>query len=160
PGAGRAIYTRGVYDDFVLRFDFRLTPGANNGVALRAPGEGDPAYVGMESQVLDNAAKKYAGIRPWQRHGSIYGVAAAKPLGLKPAGEWNRQEILCRGARVAVTLNGQRIVDVDLRAAAPGGRTIDGREHPGLFRDSGHLGLLAHGDRVWFRNIRVKRLRE
>jgi len=154
------LYTDEEYGDFVLRFEFRLTPGANNGVALRAPGEGDAAYAGMECQVLDNTAPKYADLQPYQYHGSIYGVVAAERGHLRPVGEWNQQEIRCDGRRVRVTLNGVAIVDADLDQAAPDGETIDGRDHPGLARSGGRIGLLAHSGsgRVEFRRLAVRLL--
>ena len=52
----------------------------------------DPAYKGMEIQVLDDASDRYKDIKPWQHHGSIYGVVPAKTGALKPAGEWNSEE--------------------------------------------------------------------
>ncbi|RUL89321.1 3-keto-disaccharide hydrolase [Tautonia sociabilis] len=157
PGSGGKLFTEDEYGDFVLRFEFRLTPGANNGIGLRTPTEGDPAYAGMEIQVLDNSAEKYNALQPYQYHGSVYGVVPAKKGYLKPAGEWNSQEISCIGRRVKVVLNGETIVDADLDEASEGG-TMDHREHPGLARKSGHIALLGHGDRVDFRNMEVKSL--
>jgi hypothetical protein len=155
-GVGR-LFTSDEFGDFSLRLDFKLTPGANNGIGLRTPLEGDPAYVGMESQVLDNSSPRYVNIKPWQAHGSIYGVVPAKTGHLKPVGEWNREEIICRGRHVTVILNGHTIVDADLDEAAKGG-TVDGKDHPGLSRTRGHIGFLGHGARVEFRNIRIKDL--
>ena len=149
------LYTKNTYGDFIFRCEFRLTPGANNGIALRAPGKGDPAYVGIESQVLDNSAKKFQQLKPYQFHGSLYGVAPAKRGALKPLGAWNEQEIRCLGRHVRVKLNGKVIVDVDLDEVAPDGKTIDGKRHPGLTRQSGHLGLLGHNERVEYRKLRV-----
>lgn len=153
--AGRNIYTAKEYGDFTLRLEFMLTPGANNGIGLRAPTSGDAAYEGIEVQLLDDAHPKYAGIKPWQAHGSVYGVVPAKRGALKPAGEWNEQEIDVQGTRIRVTLNGKLIVDADLYRQAHDG-TLDGQPHPGLRRTSGHIGLLGHGDRVLFRRIRIK----
>lgn len=154
-GSGGKLYTEDEYEDFVLRFDFKLTPGANNGIGLRAPTEGDPAFAAMEIQILDNTAEKYSGLQPYQYHGSVYGIVPAKKGHLKPVGEWNSQEISCVGRHVKVVLNGETIVDADLDEASEGG-TMDGREHPGLERSTGYIALLGHGDRVDFRNIRVK----
>jgi hypothetical protein len=155
PGSGGKLYTEEEYEDFVLRFEFKLTPGANNGIGLRAPTEGDPAFAAMEIQILDDTAEKYAGLQPYQYHGSVYGVVPAKKGHLKPVGDWNQQEISCIGRRVKVMLNGETIVDADLDEASEGG-TMDGREHPGLERSTGYIALLGHGDRVDFRNIQVK----
>jgi len=150
---GRNLYTKKEYSNFVLRFEFKLTPGANNGIGLRAPTEGDPAYVGMESQVLDDTADQYKGLKEYQFHGSVYGVAAAKRGHLKPVGEWNVEEIVCDGKHVKVTLNGVVIVDADVI------KPIDGQNHPGLSRDKGHIAFCGHGAHVEFRNLRVKELK-
>ncbi len=156
-GSGN-LYTEKEYRDFVLRFEFKLTPGANNGLGIRAPLEGDAAYVGMELQILDNTAHIYKDLKPFQYHGSIYGVVAAKRGHLKPLGEWNYQEVIAEGTRVTVNLNGMTIVDADIQEAIEKG-TIDGRDHPGLKRASGHIGFLGHGSHVEFRNIRIKELK-
>lgn len=153
--AGRNLYTAREYGDFTLRFEFRLTPGANNGIGIRAPRDGDPAYAGLEIQVLDDGDQRYAGIKPWQTHGSVYGIAAAKRGHLKPVGEWNEEEIDVRGRRVKVTLNGAIVLDVDLDEATKEG-TLSGQAHPGLTRDRGHIAFCGHGDRVAFRALRVK----
>ncbi len=155
---GGNLYTQKQYSDFVFRFEFRMEPGGNNGVGLRAPLSGDVAYQGMEIQLLDDYAERYKNLKPYQYCGSIYGVVPAKRGHLKPAGEWNSMEITCQGREVKVVLNGETIVDAHLDKAAPDGKTIDGREHPGLQRTSGHLGFLGHGARVEFRNLRVKDL--
>ena len=154
---GANLLTEAVYADFELRLEFQLTPGANNGLAIRTPKTGDAAYVGMELQVLDDSSPKYASLKPWQYHGSIYGVVPAKRGSQRPVGEWNEQTIIVKGPRIQVILNGTVIVDADITSAANEG-TIDGHAHPGLRRHSGHIGFLGHGDRVLFRNIRVKEL--
>ena len=87
PDKGGTIYTKEEYGDFVARVEFKLPPGGNNGLAIRYPGKGDTAYVGMcELQVLDDA---YKGIDPRQYHGSAYGMVAAQRGYLRPVGEWN-----------------------------------------------------------------------
>ena len=154
---GGNLYTKDEYADFIYRFEFQLTPGANNGIGIRAPLEGDAAYVGMEIQVLDSEADKYKNLQPYQYHGSVYGVIPAKRGFLKPLGEWNQEEIVAKGNKIKVTLNGVVIVDGDIKEATANG-TIDHIEHPGLFNKSGHIGFLGHGDVVRFRNIRVARL--
>ena len=154
PGlAGRKLLSDRQYTDFILRFEFKLDKGSNSGVAIRAPLEGDAAFVGMEIQVIDNDGWR-SKLKPYQVHGSIYGVVPAKTGHLKPAGEWNTQEILCQGRHVRVTLNGTVITDANLNEVRP----IDGKEHPGLKRDKGYLGFLGHTDRVEFRSIRIKEL--
>ena len=155
---GTTLLTEGVYGDFELRLEFQLSPGANNGIGIRAPRDKDAAYEGMELQVLDNSAEQYKSLKPWQYHGSIYGVVPAKREFLKPVGEWNTQTIIAKGGHIQVILNGTVIVDADITEAAKTG-TVDGKDHPGLRRQSGHIGFLGHGDRVAYRNIRIKELR-
>lgn len=156
--SGGKLYTSKEYSDFVFRFEFKLTPGANNGLGIRSPMKGDPAYSGMELQILDNTADKYKKLKPYQYHGSVYGVVPAKRGHLKPVGEWNTQEVTVKGSQITVNLNGTVIVDADV-AEASNPKTIDGRDHPGLKRDSGYIGFLGHGSRVEFRNIRIKELK-
>jgi hypothetical protein len=155
---GGNLFTKKEYADFVLRFEFKLEAGANNGLGIRAPLQGDAAYVGMELQILDDSAPRYANLQPYQYHGSIYGVVPANRGHLKPVGEWNVQEVICKGRQVTVRLNTVTIVDADIdKASTP--KTIDGRDHPGLKRESGHIGFLGHGSRIEFRNIRIKELK-
>ena len=150
------------YGDFHLKFEFKLTPGANNGIGIRIPTEFegprlDPAFEGIELQVIDDSSERYKDIKEWQRHGSVYGVVAAKPGYLKPVGEWNSEEIIARGKHITVILNGETIVDADVEEASKNG-TLDGKAHPGLKREKGHICFCGHGAEVWFRNLRIKEL--
>ena len=156
-GGSGNLYTEKEYQDFAYRFEFQLTPGANNGIGIRAPLEGDAAYVGMEIQVLDNTAPIYANLQKYQYHGSVYGVIPARREFLKPVGEWNEEEIWIQGTRIKVTLNGTVIVDGDIAEASKDG-TIDHNQHPGLKNVKGHIGFLGHGSVLRFRNIRIKTL--
>ncbi|MBS1666816.1 MAG: DUF1080 domain-containing protein [Bacteroidetes bacterium] len=156
-GSGGNLYTKDEFGNFIYRFEFQLTPGANNGIGIRAPLEGDAAYVGMEIQVLDSEHPMYKDLHPYQYHGSVYGVIPAKRGYLLPTGQWNKEEIIAKGNRIKVTLNGTVILDGDIKEASKNG-TMDHKEHPGLLRPTGHLGFLGHGDVVRFRNMRVKKL--
>lgn len=155
---GGNMYTKDSYDDFIFRFEFKLTPGANNGLGIRMTPAGDAAYNAMELQILDNTADKYKDLEPYQYHGSIYGIVPAKRGHLAPVGEWNTQEVIADGNHIKVTLNGEVIIDADLKEATKNG-TMDKKEHPGLFRKDGRIGFLGHGDVLYFRNIRVKKLK-
>jgi hypothetical protein len=157
---GGNLVTNREYADFILRFDFKLEAGANNGIGIRTLLKGDAAYVGMEIQILDDGDKMYKNLKPYQYCGSIYGVVPAERGHLKPVGEWNSEEILCQGRHVKVTLNGAVIVDADLDKVlqANGSKTIDGHAHPGLKRTKGYIALLGHTYRVEFRNLRIKEL--
>ncbi len=149
------LYTEKEYDNFILRFDFKLTPGANNGLGIHAPLEGDAAYLGKEIQILDDTAPIYANLKDYQFHGSVYGLVPATRGALKPVGEWNSQEVTVIGNQIRVVLNNQRILFDDLNNATKNG-TLDGKEHPGLQRLKGHIGFLGHGSEVHFRNIRIR----
>ena len=138
-GGGRLLTVQ-EFGDFVFRFEFKLQPGGNNGVSVR----------GHEIQILDDDAPKHKKLKPCQYHGSIYCTVPAKRGHTKPAGQWNTEEIMCRGSRWKVTVNKVVIVDVDL-AQVPGQAAL-------AKRTKGPLGFLGHGARVEFRNLRVKEL--
>ncbi|WP_299462505.1 DUF1080 domain-containing protein [uncultured Gimesia sp.] len=159
--SGGNLFTDKEYKNFVLRFDFKLEPGANNGIGFHVPmdlNKNSPAYAGKEIQILDDSAEKYAKLQKYQYHGSLYGTAAAERGHLKPVGEWNTQELLVDGNKVKVTLNGTTILDFDMTDAKKNG-TMDGKDHPGLKRESGHLCLCGHGAKIEFKNMRIKELK-
>ena len=162
------LYTKKEYRDFIFRFEFCfLRPGVNNGVGIRTPMGVDAAYYGMcESQILDHDDPIYAGLREYQVHGSVYGVIPAKRIKHKPLGEWSEEEIRVQGNHITVTVNGEVIVDGDVKEAcqghnvAPDGSdnnpyTVDHHNHPGMFNKTGHIGFLGHGAGLKFRNVRV-----
>ena len=154
-GGGNLLYEK-EFSDFILRFEFKLEEGSNNGLAIRAPmSDADMAYQGMELQIIDNSAERYKNIQPWQKHGSLYHVFPAKTGALKPAGEWNEQEVRVVGRQVTVILNGVTILDGNLDSVKDA--EILGK-HPGLQRKSGHIGFLGHNEPIEFRNIRVKEM--
>jgi HEAT repeat protein len=156
-GSGGNLYTKDEFSDFIFRFEFQLTPGANNGLGIRAPLTGDAAYTGMELQILDNEHPMYKDLHVYQYHGSVYGTLPAKRGFLKPTGEWNYEEVIVKGPKIKVILNGTTILDGDITEARKNG-AADGKDHPGLQRDSGHIGFLGHGSEVQFKNIRIKDL--
>ncbi|MDP3850218.1 MAG: DUF1080 domain-containing protein [Luteolibacter sp.] len=150
---GRSLITEETFANYVLDFEFKLTPGANNGLAIHYPGTGDAAYSGMEVQILDSAYPKLAELKDHQLHGSIYKIAPAKQGVLKPAGEWNQQRVTVMGPTMKVELNDQIILRAnldDLSASHP--------QHLGLKRRAGHIGWLGHGDRVALRKIHIGEL--
>ena len=156
---GGWLMTEKEYGDFELRLEYRLPKRGNSGVALRAPLQGDPAYQGMEIQVLDD--ENYKGIKPTQYTGSIYDVVPPSKHVSKPAGEWNTMRIVAKGRQITIELNGTKIVDANLdeykdRVKADPEKKL--AAHPGLLRTTGHLGLQSHDGRVEFRNLFVKPL--
>lgn len=154
------IFTEKEYGNFVLRLQIKMDPGGNNGVGVRTRIDKAPHLNGMEIQVLEDdyyADGDPIRLKDYQHHGSIYGVVPAKTGHLKPAGQFNDEEIVCDGRRLKVTLNGTVIIDADLDTVQP----LDGHEHPGLKFKQGRISLHAHGNygaEVFFRNLRIKEL--
>jgi hypothetical protein len=156
PQKGGTIYYNKEYSNFAARVEFRLPPGGNNGLAIRYPGQGDTAYVGMcELQVLDDTSPKYSSLDPRQAHGSAYGMVPAKRGYLRPVGEWNFQDVNVQGSHIKVELNGTVILDTDLSQVHD---FMANSPHPGKDRASGYFGFAGHGDAVEFRNVSVKPL--
>jgi hypothetical protein len=157
PGKGGVIHTSDEYSDFIVRLEFKLPPGGNNGLAIRYSGEGDTAYNGMcELQVLDDNYEKVKGkIDPRQAHGSAYGMVAAHRGYQHPIGEWNYQEVTVRGSTIKVELNGTMILDADLKKVSD---YMANKSHPGKDRTRGAFGFAGHNDPVMFRNIAIKEI--
>jgi hypothetical protein len=154
PKKGGTIYTKEEYADFIARVEFKLPPKGNNGLAIRYPGTGDTAYVGMcEIQVLDDPS--YKNLDPRQANGSVYGIVAAHRGYLRPVGEWNFEEVTVKGPTIKVELNGSVILDTDVSKVT---EYMGGKAHPGKDRTSGHFGFAGHNDPVAFRNIQIKKL--
>jgi Domain of Unknown Function (DUF1080) len=157
PGKGGTVFTTREYGDFAARLEIRLPPAGNNGLAIRYPGEGDTAYVGMcEVQTLDDSAPEYARIDPRQAHGSAYGMVPAARGYLRPPGIWNFEEVTVKGSHLAVELNGTLILDTDLAKVT---EFMNGAAHPGKDRTSGHFGFAGHNDPVAYRRISIKELK-
>ncbi len=154
-GHGGTLLTKDEYEDFAFRFEYQLPPGGNNGVAVRAPLEGDPAWKAFEIQILDDGHPKYANLQPYQYHGSVYGLVPAHQGYNRYVGEWNFQEVEMRGSHIKVTVNGTTIVDQDLSK-------VDlnkvKRVPEGVKRSKGYVGFAGHSDPVSFRNVSIKKL--
>jgi len=147
---GGNLVTKQQYDDFTVRLEFKTPPGGNNGLAIRTPNaDASPANDALELQVLDNNHIKYAQLKDYQYHGSAYGIAPARRGYLRPACQWNYQQVTVKGDHIVVELNGFTILDVHLKEAAPDG-------HPAKTFTKGHFGFSGHSDPVGFRNIRIK----
>ncbi len=158
PGHGGVLFTKDQYADHVIRLEFKLPPGGNNGLAIRYPGKGDAAYGAMcELQVLDNTAEKYAKLDPRQFHGSAYAMLPAHRGYLRPIGQWNYQEVTVKGSTIRVELNGSIILDADLSKVSEKDFMKE-RPHPGKDLKKGHFGFAGHNDPVMFRNIAIKQL--
>ena len=152
-GGGGWISTTRQFSDFNLKLEFRVPENGNSGVFLRTPRKGNPAYVGMEIQVLDDYGSEYTKLHPWQYTGSVYAVQAPSKRATKHANEWQTMEITCVGPKVKVLVNGVEVNNVNL---------IDHmeqlKEHPGIKRRKGYIGLQNHSTKIEYRNIRLKEL--
>jgi hypothetical protein len=158
PSKGGTIFTKEEYGDFKARMEIKIPAGGNNGLAIRYPGHGDTAYVGMcELQVLDDNYEKATGdkIDPRQAHGSAYGMVAAARGYQRPNGQWNFEEVTIKGSTIKVELNGFLILDTDLSKVT---EFMANSAHPGKDRTRGNFGFAGHNDPVAFRNITLKPL--
>ena len=150
---GANLVTEKQYTNYVFEFEFLLPPGGNNGLGIHYPGSGGPSGAGMELQILDNKHPKYAKLIDSQYHGSLYKLKAAKRGHLKPAGEWNRQQVKVNGPSVKVVLNGVEILDANLEEM-----NKEKPKHKGAKRRSGHICFCGHGAPVKFKNITILEL--
>ena len=157
-GRGGHLFTQEEYADFVARVEILVPSGCNNGLAIRYPGHGDPAYAGMtELQVLsaDYGEKNNYKLDPRQVHGSVYGIIPAQTGYLRAPGEWNFQEVTVQGSQIRVELNGSVILDGDVSKVTS---YMANSPHPGKDLKKGHFGFAGHNDPVAFRNIQIKRI--
>jgi hypothetical protein len=150
---GGHLVTEKQFSNYIFEFDFLLPPGGNNGLGIHYPGTGNPAYSGMELQILDNTAPKYAKLKDYQYHGSLYTLQAAKRGHLKPVGEWNHEKVTINGPLVKVELNGTVILDANLDEL-----NKEKPKHKGAQRRSGHICFCGHGAGIKFKDITIKEL--
>lgn len=176
-GGSGNLYTKKNYSDFIYRFEFWFdVPAVNNGIGIRTGKDVtgvDAAFHGMEIQVLDHDDPVYGGypfgftgIKPYQQHGSVYGVIPAKHVDFGPIKQWHTEEIKAIGDHITVTVDGEVILDGNIRevcqghAVGPEGENgnpymLDHRNHPGLFNKEGYISFCGHGSGVKFRNVRI-----
>jgi len=161
-GKGGDLLTKEEFENGIIRVEFKLPKAGNNGIALRTPLGGHSASDGLELQVIDSdgynekqAAAGKPGLKPEQYHGSLYHCVGAKHGYLRPVGEWNFQEIEVQGQRIKVTLNGTKILDVDINTFD---RSQIKNPPKGLDRTKGFIGFAGHSDPVAFRSFKVKKL--
>ena len=147
------LFTEETFANYVLEFEFLLTPGANSGLGIHYPGTGDGAYTGMELQILDSKDPKYKDLKDYQFHAGLYTLKAAKQGFLKPVGEWNRERVTVNGSSLTIEVNGNTALTADLNEVS-----ASHPEHVGVKRRAGHIGWMGHGDKVSFRNIQIGEL--
>jgi hypothetical protein len=148
------VYSEEEFGDFTLRFEGKVEEGANSGIGLRFPIEKDPAYDGLEVQFVDADAPAHKDLTPNQKTGSVYGEIEAKPAD-RPAGEWNKFEITIKGRRLAVVINGEKVLDADLAEHTedrPRGKPLAERPL------KGRIGFQNIHGTASYRNLSIKRL--
>jgi len=154
------MYTKERFGDFELKIDLMVAKGTNSGVFFRWDDLNDPVQTGIEMQVLDSA-----GQNPPGKHacGAIYDVLAPSENAMKPAMEWNSVLLRCRGQYISVTMNGKRIIQMDLNRYREPHKNVDGTNNKfrTAYKDmprEGHIGLQDHGGMVWYKNIKIRKL--
>ena len=161
-GPGGDLITEAQFGDFELSIDWRVVPGGNSGILYRAAeGEEHVYHSAPEMQVLDDDGHR-DGLDPITSAGSNYGLHAAARGIVRPVGSWNEARILVRGTHVEHWLNGTKVVEYELRSDewAELVRNSKFSAWPAYGQaDRGHIGLQEHGDRVWYRNIKLRELR-
>jgi hypothetical protein len=147
PGKGPWLRSNEQFADFNLRLEYKVDAGGNSGVFIRVPESGNHhgKDAGIEIQVLDDSAEKYAKLKPFQYCGSLYGIAPSKQHVGHPPGEWNQLEVNCAGDRYVLTHNGVKIVEADEKTFPAVAERLK----------KGFLGLQNHGGGVAFRNVRI-----
>ena len=158
---GGDIITKNTYQDFELTFDWKVSKGANSGVMYRVSlGDNAPYFSGPEYQVLDDDNHGDGGNEKTSA-AALYGLYKAADKTLKPVGEWNTAKIVLQGPKVEHWLNGTKVVDADLSSDDWKQRVENSKfktwEKFGRNK-SGHICFQDHGDKVWFRNIKVRKL--
>jgi beta-glucosidase len=152
-GGGGWLGTTREFANFELELEFKVPAGGNSGVFVRSTLEGNPAYQGLEIQVLDDDTKVFGDLKPWQFTGSVYSLVAPSRRASKAAGEWQTMYIRYEGVNIQVKLNGEEIVNSDISAFKD-----RAKDHPGVLRTAGFIGLQDHGSRLDYRNIKLREL--
>jgi hypothetical protein len=160
-GTATDIVTIDEFGDFELTIEWNLSPGGNSGVLYRVTEDDDVSWkTGPEFQVIDNAYKEP--LKPGQLAGANYDLHPPLRDATRPIGSWNQTRILARGSHVEHWLNGVKVVEYELWSDDWQKRVLASK-----FKDlphyakarKGHIGLQDHGDRVAYRNIKIRELR-
>lgn len=158
---GTWLMSEAVYGDFIIEFDWKLGVRGNSGLGLRIPEAGDPAFDGLELQMVD---PEYRPSDPETcRTAALYKAIAASEQVYKPT-EWNHYQVTLRGKKITVVLNGKTVQDVDLAEHKKAIERHDGKPAPSLSERplKGHIGfqeLSRDNAHVMIRNVRLKELR-
>lgn len=161
------LWTRKSYGDCVIDLEFKNGPGANSGVVVYCTDIANWIPNSVEIQIADDYAEQWAKAAPTWKCGAIFGHLAAKESVVKPAGEWNRMTVTCKGPRIDVVLNGRHVTSMDMRKWTSAKTNPDGSEIPSWlnrpFAELAHHGQIGvqgkHGGApIYFRNLRIREL--
>jgi hypothetical protein len=158
---GPDIVTKEKFGNFELELEWKVSPGANSGIMYRVSEDAAAPYeTGPEMQVLDDD-KHADGRDPKTSAGSLYALIAPKHKTPKPVGEWNKVRIVVQDNQVVHWLNGVKVVEFEL--GSPELNQLIARskfkDMPRFAKErAGFIDLQHHGDDVWYRRIRVRRL--
>lgn len=153
------LWTKEVYRNFILELEFKVPEQANSGIFLRTSDLKDPVYTGLEVQVANSFGRDQ--LSRTGTAGALYDCQAPRKNAVRKPGEWNRVQIRCQGGRIAIVLNDEPIIDVDLDRWTEPQKNPDGTKNKFTkamkdFARWGYIGLQDHGRPVWYRNIRIK----
>lgn len=165
-GGNGDIITKDTYGNFELEFDWKISEGGNSGVMylVQEGDHGEAYHTGPEYQIIDaeNFSEKHGGeLDETQVTGANYGLDVPEGQKPKPAGEWNHGKIVVNDGHVEHWVNGEKVVEYELRSDEWREKVQQTKfaEWPDYgMAEEGHIALQDHGDRVWFRDIRIKRL--
>ncbi len=166
PGTGkdthgqRDIITTAQFDRFDLTWEWRVAEGGNSGLKYFVL-EDQPSAIGHEYQLIDDERHADAKIGPHRQTAALYDVLPAENRPLRPAGQWNQSRVVSNGTTVEHYLNGTSVLQYELdspalRAAIAKSKFKDIARFGTL--QNGFILLQDHGDRVWYRNIKIRRL--
>lgn len=160
---GGDIATVKEYGNFELKFDWKVEEASNSGIMYRVSlGDRAPYFTGPEYQILDDA-KHRDGKNPKTSAGALYALYSADGKKLEKVGQWNTGKIVLQGSKVQHWVNGKKVVDVDMssdewKEKVAGSKFAKWEKF--AKNSSGHIVLQDHGDRVWYRNIEIKVLKD
>jgi len=161
----RCIWTKKVYENFVLDLEFKNAPGTNSGVFVHGSSIEDFIPNSVEIQIADDFAEEWAKEPATWHCGAIFGHLAPTKSVVKKPGEWNHFTITCAGQRIAVELNGEKVTDMDMSLWTSAKTNPDGSEIPAWLSrpyaelaTKGRIGFQGKhaGAPIFFRNIRIR----